>query len=172
MDIKEFIGNAVEDLITLEVATITNATDQFTLTTKLTDAQKKKLKEYEDKVDAARTALISEIDKDVPNEKKKDKRQRIRGAKDVLKEAEKQLSEVQKGLGVNDPKDIFGTIRTKLTDGNLVAYSRYELEGDSINFVNSNPAVQELTQLHKEMVASSQEARKALFQSAVSLFRK
>ena len=165
MSFKEKILNAAEDLVTLEVATLTNkSSDALSLSPDLTPAQQTQLDASNKAVDDAKKELLKEIKSNESDRKKK--RQAIRSAKDVLKEAEKQLGEVQKALGIYDPKDIFSKIKANLSEAELVAYSRFELEGDSINFITDKEDLKELADSHKDMVAASQEARKAIFESA------
>lgn len=62
-------------------------------------------------------------------------------------------------------KEIFNVIKQSLKDsGELVGYTRFELDGDTINFV-SNQTTQEtvfLLEGHKSMVAAAQESRAGL----------
>jgi len=64
-------------------------------------------------------------------------------------------------------KEIFNEIKKSLKDsGKLVGYTRFELDGDTINFV-SDQTTQEtvfLLEGHKSMVAAAQESRAGLAQ--------
>lgn len=177
---NQWISDFTDDLSSLEVATLTNITDitePLDLNKKLTKAaDKTALEKAKLRVDNARTKLLEEIgiDDDVSGEEvpRSKRRAAIRKAKTVLREAERQLKETQKALGIYDPKDLFAKIRVALPTADLVAYSRFELEGDSMNFINSNPAVEQLVNKHHHMVAASQEARKALFDLALKRDKK
>lgn len=181
---NQWISEITDDLSSLEVATLTKLTGR-TGSLKLVDEPKAKqletLEEFKKKVEAAQTKLLAllgeplnltadENSEEFLDEKKK--RVQIRAAKKVLREAERQLKETEKALGIYDPKDLFSKIRAALPDAHLVAYSRFELEGDSMNFINSNPAVQSLVNSHHHIVAASQEARKALFDIALKRDKK
>lgn len=164
MDFKEIL----EDLTTLEVATLTNhiATSLEIHTEPAEPAANSDLGIAIKGVEDMRKALLAQLKKNPTV------RSDIREAKRNLRIAEKQLEETQKALGIYDPKDLFSKIRAALPTANLVAYSRFELEGDSTNFINSHPDVQGLVGLHHHMVAASQEARKALFDAALKSDRR
>ncbi len=167
MAVLDFLKDTVEDLVTLEVATLTNPTDEkIPLKKELKDAEDAKLKAAEKDVSDARNKLITKITAADSDSKRKD----IRNAKKVVKEKQKVLNELKDALGVFDPKDIFSHIRANLTEAELVAYSRFELEGDSVNFINNKESLQGIAAAHKEMVGASQEARKALFDTVAKLF--
>lgn len=178
MSVKDFLLDAVEDLVTLEVATLTNKEDKplnldKNIPKDKTSEEYKTYYDSQEKVKTKRTELLKVIEnKTNPVTDKKELRKKIREAKKTLKEAEKQFEEVNKALGIYDPKDIFSQIRSNLNKADLVAYSRFELEGDSVNFINSKENVKDLIPEHKSMVAASQEARKALFDTALNAIEK
>ena len=160
MNFKEIL----EDLTTLEVATLTTHLNEESLTLDKepeNPAEDSDLGIAKKKVKSFRVKLLAELKKTNPE------RSDIRKAKRALREAEKQLDETRKALGIYDPKDLFSKIRAALPSANLVAYSRFELEGDSTNFINNNSEVSGLVGMHHHMVAASQEARKALFDAAL-----
>lgn len=163
---SSFFENLVEDLITLEVATLTSTiSDSFSLKDDETKYQNQNYIDANTACETAKTDLLSEIGKP-------DNNQKIRVAKRKLKQAQKNLELVKEALGIYDPKDIFSKVRAKLSDAQLVAYSRFELEGDSINFINNNSDFAALNNQHKEFVAASQEARKALFDTVSKFIKK
>ncbi len=180
---NQWISEITDDLSSLEVATLTKLTGRtgsLSLVEKPTSDQQDTLDDAKAKVKAEQDNLLAVLAKPIPEnltkqkerEEKKKKRGEIRDAKGVLREAERQLKETEKALGVYDPKDLFSKIRAALPDAHLVAYSRFELEGDSMNFINSNPDVQSLVNSHHHIVAASQEARKALFDIALKRDKK
>ena len=161
MDVKQFILDTIEDLATLEVATLTNKAEiPLDLTDKIVEDPDGNLKSAQKKVDNSKKELLKLLNESAERDK-------IRKKKVALKTAEKQLDEIKRTMGIYDPKDIFSKIRSQLNEGELVAYSRFEIEGDSINYVSSLDYVKELIKEHKNMVAASQEARKALFDTAI-----
>ncbi len=173
---NQWISEFTDDLSSLEVATLTKLTGRtgsLRLVEKPTAAQEETLKEFKEKVKTEQNKLLAVLAKPLGGAfDKKKKREDIRAAKKVLREAERQLKETEKALGIYDPKDLFSKIRAALPDADLVAYSRFELEGDSMNFINSNPDVQSLVNSHHHIVAASQEARKALFDIALKRDKK
>lgn len=180
---NQWISEITDDLSSLEVATLTKLTGRtgsLPLMEEPTPDQQRTLDDAKAKVKGEQDNLLAVLAKSIPEnltkqkerEAKKKKRDDIRDAKKVLREAERQLKETEKALGVYDPKDLFSKIRAALPDAHLVAYSRFELEGDSMNFINSNPAVEQLVNKHHHMVAASQEARKALFDVALKRDKK
>ena len=84
----------------------------------------------------------------------------------------------QKGtVGDNAPvngattKEIFESIRAGMANAELVAYSRFELEGDSINYINNTPEVLNLVERHDEYVLAAQTARSEFFATAIKIIR-
>ncbi len=158
----QFLKDLAEDLVTLEVATLTNNQEKpIDLKIVLSDEQKAARKAAQDGVTAAKNDLIAAI--------KAGKRPEIRKQKKIVKAKEKDLSELEKAFGIYDPKDIFSKIKAGLTQSDVVAYSRFELEGDSINFITSQDALQDLAEKHKDMVSAAQESRKALFDTVLKI---
>lgn len=66
---------------------------------------------------------------------------------------------------------IFTSIRSTLADEELVGYVRFELDGDTVAFVNNNPAYADVLEYHKEMISAGQESRKALFETIKGVFK-
>lgn len=164
MAVLEFLKDAAEDLLALEVATLTNPTDApIPLKRELSDDEQAKLTAAEQTVITKRAALVQLVSDDAG-------RPEIRAARQALRDAKKAVSELKEALGVYNPKDIFSAIQSNLTAAELVAYSRFEIEGDSVNFVNNKESLQDIAASHKDMVAASQEARKALFDTVKKFF--
>lgn len=170
--VLEFLKDAVEDLITLEVATLTHPTDEaIPLKRTLDEGEQAKLDAVEADLNSAQNNLVDIISAPVQNdEENKQRRTNIRAQKKVVKEHKKIVDEIKDALGIYDPKDIFSKIRAKLDNAELVAYSRFELEGDSVNFINNKESLKDIAASHKDMVAASQEARKALFDMVSKAF--
>ncbi len=169
MSVKQRIEEAVEDLLSLEVATLTNDAGQaLPLKRTLLDNEVGREQTAYDQVEKERAAVLESIK---AGKTTKEDREATRAAKKALREAKTQYSEVCDALGIYDPKEIFKEIRSNLNEGVLVAYSRFEFEGDSVNFVNNDESVSSLVSEHQNMVAASQESRKALFESAIKLLK-
>lgn len=66
-------------------------------------------------------------------------------------------------LGTNSNEGIFKSIRDNLKQSDLVAYTRFELDGDAVNFVNNNEKFSTLVEEHSLLVDSALETRKTLF---------
>ena len=64
-----------------------------------------------------------------------------------------------------EPKKVFETIKNGLTSSTLVGYSRFEVEGDAMNYVNSDlgPEKKYLLDGHNAMVEGAQKSRKDFF---------
>lgn len=162
----DYLKEVAEDLTSLEVATFTNkANTDITINGEdLTPAQKTTVEQAKQKLTTAQTELLTAYEggqKDI-----------IKNKKQAVKQAEKNLSGIEDALGIYDPKDIFSRTRATIsTDNNsvLVAYSRFEIEGDSLNFISNNERTKDLTTNHKEMVAAAQESRQALFDTVLKL---
>ncbi len=164
MSALKFLKDAAEDLLALEVATLTNPTDApIPLKRELTDDEKAKLAAAEQAVTTKRAALVQLVSDEAG-------RPQVREARKALRDAKKAVSELKDALGVYNPKDIFSAIQSNLTAAELVAYSRFEIEGDSVNFVNNKESLKDIAASHKDMVAASQEARKALFDTVAKVF--
>lgn len=185
MSFKSLILEVTEDLSSLEVATLTTRTGPLDLSVEISPDEEKKIEDAEERVKNARMELLEVLDTDelvsvtdtedaldTGEEEpltKKQRKKKIRNRKRSLREAQKQLDETKKAIGIYSPKDLFSKIRSKLPSANLVAYSRFELEGDSTNFINSDPDVLGLVARHDYMVAASHEARKSLFTTVLRL---
>lgn len=63
-------------------------------------------------------------------------------------------------------KDLFKIIRTALTKSDLVGYSRFEIEGDTLNYLNSDlgEGKKYLTDGHNTLVEGAQKTRKDFFE--------
>lgn len=165
MAVLDFLEEVVEDLLALEVATLTNPTNApIPLKRELTDDEKAKLSAAEQNVATLRATLIQLISSEAD-------RKEIRKARKAVRLAKNALNELKDALGVYNPKDIFSAIQSNLTEAELVAYSRFEIEGDSVNFVNNKESLKDIVASHKDMVAASQEARKALFDTVGKFFK-
>ncbi|WP_298516240.1 hypothetical protein [uncultured Kordia sp.] len=62
-------------------------------------------------------------------------------------------------------KKVFETIRGALTTSTLVGYSRFEIEGDAMNYTNSDlgEGKKYLIDAHNSMVEGAQKSRKDFF---------
>lgn len=67
---------------------------------------------------------------------------------------------------------VLDKIRGSLTRADLAAYTVYEMDGDSINFISQDEKMAELVKQHNELVKSSLETRKAFFTSIVTTVEK
>ncbi|WP_282016433.1 hypothetical protein [Marinifilum flexuosum] len=65
-------------------------------------------------------------------------------------------------------KNVFEAIRKNITQSDLVAYTRFELDGDAVNFVNNKEELTALVEDHSILVESALETRKTLFNTVVS----
>lgn len=65
-----------------------------------------------------------------------------------------------------DGKEVFTTIKNSLTTSTLVGYSRFELEGDAMNYLNTDlgPDRKYLLDGHNAMVEGAQKSRKDFFE--------
>lgn len=68
-------------------------------------------------------------------------------------------------------KDVFTKIRAKLSEAELVAYTKFEMDGDSVNFITQKNDLAVLVSKHSELVNSSLETRKALFTSIYNVVK-
>jgi hypothetical protein len=66
-------------------------------------------------------------------------------------------------LSGDSTKDIFTAVKGSLKQANLVGYSKFELDGDAINFINQDDSLSGLVDEHKIMVSAAQESRATLF---------
>lgn len=64
-----------------------------------------------------------------------------------------------------NPSAVFETIKSKLTTSTLVGYSRFEIEGDAMNYTNSDlgEGKKYLLDAHNSMVEGAQKSRKDFF---------
>ena len=65
-----------------------------------------------------------------------------------------------------DSKQVFSTLKSSLTTATLVGYSRFEVEGDAMNYVNSDLGEDKkyLLDGHNTMVEGAQKSRKDFFE--------
>lgn len=65
-----------------------------------------------------------------------------------------------------EQKNVFEQIRSNLTTSTLVAYSRYEVEGDAMNYTNADLGEDKkyLLDAHNAMVIGAQQSRKDFFE--------
>ncbi len=61
--------------------------------------------------------------------------------------------------------DLFEAIRASLTQSSPVAYTKLELDGDTINYISNDPALAALVDKHTAFVNTAVESRKTLFTS-------
>lgn len=66
-------------------------------------------------------------------------------------------------------KAVFNAIRAELSNEELVGYARFEIDGDTVAFVNNNPAYSDILEYHKSVVKDGQDARKAIYDTIVGL---
>ncbi|MFY0592041.1 hypothetical protein [Roseivirga sp.] len=66
-------------------------------------------------------------------------------------------------------KVVFDAVRASLANEELVGYARFEIDGDTVAFVNNNPAYSDVLEYHKTVVQDSQNARKAIYDTIVGL---
>ena len=79
--------------------------------------------------------------------------------------------EVDMGDGVST-NDIFKNIRAGLAQEELVGYVKFEVDGDTVAYVNSNDVYAEVLEYHKEMIKAGQQTRKNIYDTIVGLFKK
>ena len=75
--------------------------------------------------------------------------------------------------GAADPKlstagNVLKKIRGSLVNADLAAYTVFEMDGDSINFISQDVKMADLVKQHTELVKTALESRKAFFTSIVS----
>ena len=66
-------------------------------------------------------------------------------------------------------KTVFTAVRAALAEEELVGYARFEIDGDTVAFVNNNPAYSDVLEYHKSVVKDGQNARKAIYETIVGL---
>lgn len=72
-----------------------------------------------------------------------------------------------------DSKQVFSTIKNSLTTSTLVGYSRFEVEGDAMNYVNSDLGEDKkyLIDGHNTMVEGAQKSRKDFFDFVLKVIK-
>ncbi len=177
--VLDYLKDVAEDLVSLEVATLTNVGEVPVSLAKqpLPQADQDKVDAQTQELDRLRGDLVTTIatplqDPDDETEKA-DRKSKIKSLKSAVKTQQKIVKDIEMALGLYDPKDTFSKMQDILGGANvqLVAYSRFEIEGDSIHYVNNNESLRDLAAFHKELVAASQESRKALFDTVMKLLR-
>ncbi|MEO1052181.1 MAG: hypothetical protein AAFX87_16230 [Bacteroidota bacterium] len=75
------------------------------------------------------------------------------------------VSAATDGDGNLSSSQVFGKIRTAMLTAELVGYSRFELEGDTINYINSDLGEDKtyLVEGHNALVEGAQTSRKDFF---------
>ena len=70
-------------------------------------------------------------------------------------------------------KKVFNSIRESLLTSTLVAYSRFEIEGDAMNYTNSDLGEEKkyLLDAHNSMVEGAQKSRKDFFEFVHKVIR-
>ena len=145
---------AVKDVATLEVATLTSDTG-LSLEHDMTDDQKTQLADARTAVATTKTAYETNA---------------TPANKTALTQALDTLSDVEKSIGLYDPTNIFSRIQVALGTSSsveLVAYTRFELDGDSVNYINREN--ESLVGTHTQLVATARESRAALFNTVKSV---
>ncbi|MGB0525843.1 MAG: hypothetical protein ACPGJS_22880 [Flammeovirgaceae bacterium] len=161
------IEEIVEDLITLEVATLTKDEGSIQLDKQTISAEDQEvIDEVQKHVNDARTTLMAAYKK-VDGEELDSGT--MKAARKAYRRARKDLNDVKQSLGVYNPKDIFSHIRAGLSQADLVGYSRFELEGDSVNFVSNKDSHTNLYTMHQDFVKSAQASRSSLIKLARSI---
>lgn len=158
------LKDLAEDLTSLEVTTLTNTNNATISLNAELPAPNPLTQEYVT-LSTLKSDVISAINPDGAPANNQD--ELIEQAKEAVKAQEKKIRDMEKALGVYDPKDIFSRIRKQLgtnEDVQLVAYSRFEIEGDSVNYINNNETVKNLVESHGKLVEASQQSRQALFE--------
>lgn len=74
---------------------------------------------------------------------------------------------------VKDPNAVFQTIKNKLTTATLVGYSRFEIDGDAMNYTNSDLGEDKkyLIDAHNSMVDGAQKSRKDFFDFVLKVLK-
>jgi hypothetical protein len=69
--------------------------------------------------------------------------------------------------------EVFKTIKEKLTTSTLVAYSRFEIDGDAMNYINSDLGADKkyLIDGHNSMVEGAQKSRKDFIDFVLKVLR-
>jgi len=168
----DVVKDAIQDLATLEVATLTNSAGVSLGVEELSVDQKKAKKEADSKVVKAIDNLVIAVS--LPEStvaEKETKETKVAEARKVYKEVTRIKRDVYDAIGAYNPGKIFPKIKESLNDASVVAYSRFELDGDSINFISNNESHKNLIMQHKEFVSASKESRKELFDTVISSFK-
>lgn len=64
---------------------------------------------------------------------------------------------------------VFNGIRTLLAKKELVGYVRFEIDGDTVAFVNNDQKYDSVLEYHKEIIKAAQSSRKAVYDTIVGL---
>ena len=156
MDISK-LTQAFDDITSLEVATVTS-NDAISIQPQITGDNKTALDQLQQDVDTAKQELSTAVTAGTTGDALTAAQTKVQNAKDAL-------ADKQKTLGVFDPKDTFTNIQAVIgtnTNVQLVAYSKFELGGDSLSYVTNNQELQSLVASHSKLVESSQASRAAL----------
>ncbi len=72
-----------------------------------------------------------------------------------------------------NPNAVFDTIKSKLTTSTLVGYSRFEVDGDAMNYTNSDLGEDKkyLLDAHNGMVEGAQKSRKDFFDFVLKVLK-
>lgn len=162
MSFTNIIKEAIEDITSLEVATLhgndiplDSGIDQ-----KVKAEIEKKITAQRETVNASRTAWLNEEDRSEGRKKKRE-----------FRAARRRLNELESELLAVSPADIFGKIQNALGQAATAGYSKYEVNGDSVNFLNSSLGDdgQFLLDAHKQNIETAQAARQRLIDTATQL---
>jgi hypothetical protein len=74
-------------------------------------------------------------------------------------------------LGQLDATNVFETVRASMKDATLVGYSRFEIDGDAMNYTNNNLGAKEkeLVAAHKQLVTEAKDSQKDFFNFALNI---
>ena len=150
-----------DDLLNLEVATMTSS-EGISLEPEVTPEEEAQLTAGVETLKTARQSLTQAI-----SDAGGDSTPAVKAAKKELKSATQALVALQDSIGIFDPRNTFARILAKLGKTpkvELVAYSRFEIEGDSVSYISRDDANQDLVASHGKLVEASQQSRKALFE--------
>jgi hypothetical protein len=82
------------------------------------------------------------------------------------------LNAAAPGDGIPSSNKIFDDIRAGLGEKELVGYVKFDADGDTIAYVNTDSKYAETMEYHKDMIKAGQETRKNIYDTIVGLFKK
>lgn len=164
MSFINIIQEAAEEITDLEVATLHGG--DIVLDSAIDAAAKaeieQKIDEQRKKVDATRSAWLAAEERADARKKKRE-----------FRAARRRLNELESELLAVSPADIFGKIQNALGKAATAGYSKFQANGDSVNFLNSTlgEEAQFLLDAHKQNVETAQAARQRLIDTATDLVK-